>query len=189
MTGRVPTRHDGPVPAETPAPNAAPTSAPDVAYVDLERELRVLLRRAGAAAAAMARRIHPGLEASAYPLLAHIADHPGVRGSDLAAHFGVGRATISRQLSRLHTLGLVARARPWHVAAAALGWCWAVEALQATGLAAVVNDAVPPAAWLLGSTFAARDLVCYLVGVALACLLDTWAGARSATPRRPGRSG
>ena len=109
MTGRVPTRHDGPVPAETPAPNAAPTSAPDVAYVDLERELRVLLRRAGAAAAAMARRIHPGLEASAYPLLAHIADHPGVRGSDLAAHFGVGRATISRQLSRLHTLGLVAR--------------------------------------------------------------------------------
>lgn len=93
------------MPAET-----APTStAPDAAYVDLERELRILLRRAGAVATAMARRIHPGLEASAYPILAHIADHPGVRGSDLAAHFGVGRATISRQLSRLHSLGLVAR--------------------------------------------------------------------------------
>src|SRR5690606_41476999 len=64
---------------------------------------------AGAVATAMARSIHPGLEASAYPLLAHIADHPGVRGPELAAHFGVGRATISRQLSRLHALGLVAR--------------------------------------------------------------------------------
>lgn len=91
-----------------PAPDVA-TAEPDPAYVDLERELRILLRRAGAVATAMARRIHPGLEASAYPLLAHIADHPGVRGSELASHFGVGRATISRQLSRLHALGLVAR--------------------------------------------------------------------------------
>lgn len=101
------------MPAETaptiPVPGVARAAEPDAAYVELERELRILLRRAGAAATAMARRIHPGLEASAYPLLAHVADHPGVRGSDLAAHFGVGRATISRQLSRLHTLGLVAR--------------------------------------------------------------------------------
>ncbi|MFD4990590.1 DUF2809 domain-containing protein [Cellulosimicrobium cellulans] len=84
---------------------------------------------------------------------------------------------------------VLARARPLVAGALALGWCWTVEALQATGLATAVNDAVPPAAWLLGSTFAVRDLVCYLVGVALACLVDTWAGARSATPRRPGRSG
>ena len=106
-------RHDGRVPADTAptrtVPDAERATEPDVAYVDLERELRVLLRRGGAAATAMARRIHPDLEASAYPLLAHIADHPGVRGSELAAHFGVGRATISRQLSRLHALGLVAR--------------------------------------------------------------------------------
>ncbi len=113
MTACRPGRHDGRVPAETAptrtVPDAARAAEPDVAYVDLERELRVLLRRGGAAATAMARRIHPDLEASAYPLLAHIADHPGIRGSDLAAHFGVGRATISRQLSRLHALGLVAR--------------------------------------------------------------------------------
>ncbi|MCB7135230.1 MarR family winged helix-turn-helix transcriptional regulator [Cellulosimicrobium marinum] len=97
------------MPHETPAPQPAPTPAPDAAYVDLERELRIMLRRAGAVAGSMARRIHPDLDASAYPLLAHVADHPGVRGSELAAHFGVGRATISRQLSRLHGLGLVAR--------------------------------------------------------------------------------
>ncbi|KON74973.1 DUF2809 domain-containing protein [Cellulosimicrobium cellulans] len=84
---------------------------------------------------------------------------------------------------------VLARTRPLVAGSLALGWCWAVEALQATGLAAAVNDAVPPAAWLLGSTFAVRDLVCYLVGVGLACAVDTWAVARSVTPRRPGRSG
>ena len=46
----------------------------------------------------MARRIHPDLEASAYPLLAHIADHPGVRGSELAAHFGVAPTEVLRRL-------------------------------------------------------------------------------------------
>ncbi|WP_338403818.1 MarR family winged helix-turn-helix transcriptional regulator [Cellulosimicrobium arenosum] len=97
------------MPPETPAADAADSPAPDDAYVELERELRTLLRRAGAVAGAMARRIHPDLDASAYPLLAHIADQPGIRGSELAAHFGVGRATISRQLSRLFDLGLVAR--------------------------------------------------------------------------------
>ena len=81
------------------------------------------------------------------------------------------------------------RVRPLVPGAVAPGWCWAVEALQATGVAAAVNDAVPPAAWLLGSTFAVRDLVCYLVGVALACAVDAGVGARSATPRRPRTSG
>ena len=77
---------------------------------------------------------------------------------------------------------VLARARPWRVALLALGWCWAVEALQATGLAAAVNDAVPPAAWLLGSTFAVRDLVCYAAGVAVALVADVLAG-RSAARR------
>ncbi len=70
------------------------------------------------------------------------------------------------------------RARPAVVASLALAGCWVVEALQATGLVAAVNDAVPPAAWLLGSTFAVRDLVCYLGGVAAACAADAWAATR-----------
>ncbi len=68
---------------------------------------------------------------------------------------------------------LLPRLRTGAVAALALTWCWAVEALQATGLAAVVNDEVPPAAWLLGSTFAVRDLVCYAAGAGLALVADT----------------
>ncbi|WP_425955254.1 MarR family winged helix-turn-helix transcriptional regulator [Xylanimonas sp. McL0601] len=75
----------------------------------LEREIRVLVRRAASTAAQTALRVHPELEASAYPLLAHIHMHPGTRASDLAAHFGVGRATVSRQLSRLADLGLIHR--------------------------------------------------------------------------------
>ena len=73
---------------------------------------------------------------------------------------------------------VLARVRPVVAGAVALGWCWAVEALQATGLAAAVNDAVPPAAWLLGSTFAVRDLVCCLVGVAATCTVDAGAATR-----------
>ncbi|WP_166845018.1 MarR family winged helix-turn-helix transcriptional regulator [Isoptericola sp. BMS4] len=88
------------------APPPDPATDP---FGALEREIRVLIRRAQSAAAQTARRVHPELEASAYPLLAHIDMHPGLRGSDLAAHFGVGRATVSRQLSRLVELGLVHR--------------------------------------------------------------------------------
>lgn len=78
-------------------------------FEGLERELRLIIRRAQSSGASIARRVHPELDASAYPLLAHIAERPGVRGSDLATFFGVGRATVSRQLSRLVELGLVER--------------------------------------------------------------------------------
>jgi DNA-binding MarR family transcriptional regulator len=88
------------------APLPDPSSQP---FEALERELRVLIRRAQSSAAQTAKRVHPELDASAYPILAHISMRPGVRGSDLAAHFGVGRATVSRQLSRLVALGLVRR--------------------------------------------------------------------------------
>jgi len=75
----------------------------------LEREIRLIVRRAQSTGTQTARRVHPELDASAYPLLAHIHMNPGTRGSDLAAHFGVGRATVSRQLSRLEALGLIHR--------------------------------------------------------------------------------
>ena len=92
--------------ADTPTDHPDPVTDP---FGALERELRLIIRRAQSSSAQTAKRVHPELEASAYPLLAHISQHPGTRGSDLAAHFGVGRATISRQLSRLVELGLVHR--------------------------------------------------------------------------------
>nr|WP_277818530.1 DUF2809 domain-containing protein [Cellulosimicrobium arenosum] len=80
---------------------------------------------------------------------------------------------------------LVPRLRVAAAGGLALSWCWAVEGLQATGVASAVNDAVPPAAWLLGSTFAVRDLACYAVGVALTAGTDLVVGRAAA--RRPGR--
>ncbi|WP_369370680.1 MarR family winged helix-turn-helix transcriptional regulator [Promicromonospora sp. Populi] len=88
------------------AEDNAPEQGP---FEGLERELRLVIRRAQSNGASIARRVHPELDASAYPLLAHIAERPGARGSDLATFFGVGRATVSRQLSRLFELGLVER--------------------------------------------------------------------------------
>jgi DNA-binding MarR family transcriptional regulator len=75
----------------------------------VERELGLLLRRAHSSSTAVATRVHPDLDAAAYPLLVRIAGAPGIRSSELADHVGVGRATISRQVKRLEGLGLLSR--------------------------------------------------------------------------------
>lgn len=75
----------------------------------LERELTVLFRRARAASGDVARAVHPDLEAAAYGLLVRLEEAEPERATDLAAYFGVGKATMSRQLRALEDLGLVAR--------------------------------------------------------------------------------
>ncbi|MBY8882648.1 MarR family winged helix-turn-helix transcriptional regulator [Actinacidiphila acidipaludis] len=75
----------------------------------LEREITVLLRRARAASGELARAVHPDLESSAYGLLVRLVEAEPERATDLAAYFGVGKATMSRQLRALEDLGLVAR--------------------------------------------------------------------------------
>ncbi|MBB5936942.1 MarR family winged helix-turn-helix transcriptional regulator [Streptomyces zagrosensis] len=82
----------------------------DSAFLALERELSVFLRRARANSGEMAREVHPDLEPAAYGLLARLNDVGQVRATDLASYFGVGKATMSRQLRALETLGLIARA-------------------------------------------------------------------------------
>src|SRR4051794_35825612 len=57
----------------------------------------------------MARALHPDLEPAAYGLLVRLADTGQQRATDLAAYFGVGKATMSRQLRALEDLGLVTR--------------------------------------------------------------------------------
>jgi DNA-binding MarR family transcriptional regulator len=79
------------------------------AYGAIERELCVLLRRARAISADMGREVHPDLDPEAYGLLVGIHDYGRARASDLAGHFGLGKATISRQLTVLADLGLIER--------------------------------------------------------------------------------
>ncbi|MDI5966742.1 MarR family winged helix-turn-helix transcriptional regulator [Streptantibioticus silvisoli] len=75
----------------------------------LERELTVLYRRARASSGEMARQMHPDLEAAAYGLLVRLAESGEERATDLAGYFGVGKATMSRQLRALEELGFVSR--------------------------------------------------------------------------------
>ena len=86
------------------------TASPsDLAFEQLEHEVAVLLRRARGVSGALAREVHPELDAAAYGLLAHIDDIGSVRVTDLAAFFGVGKPTVSRQIALLERLALVAR--------------------------------------------------------------------------------
>ncbi|WP_405648489.1 MarR family winged helix-turn-helix transcriptional regulator [Streptomyces sp. NBC_00019] len=79
-------------------------------FLALERELTVLLRRARANQGEMAREVHPDLESAAYGLLVRLEESGQQRATELAAYIGVGKATMSRQLRALETLGLVTRA-------------------------------------------------------------------------------
>ncbi|MFJ3926852.1 MarR family winged helix-turn-helix transcriptional regulator [Streptomyces sp. NPDC090022] len=81
----------------------------DQEFLALERELSVFLRRARASSGEMARELHPGLEPAAYGLLVRLEAAGRQRATELAAYFGVGKATMSRQLRALEDLGLIAR--------------------------------------------------------------------------------
>ncbi|WP_229377201.1 MarR family winged helix-turn-helix transcriptional regulator [Streptomyces spirodelae] len=98
----------------TDSPNGAsavddPVEAFGPECLDVERELAVFLRRARASSGEMARQVHPDLEPAAYGLLVRLEDAGEQRATELAGYFGVGKATISRQLQALLQLGLVDR--------------------------------------------------------------------------------
>ncbi|MEV6105224.1 MarR family transcriptional regulator [Streptomyces sp. NPDC051940] len=76
----------------------------------LEAELAVFYRRARAVSAELARSVHPELEPAAYALLVRLAESGEQRATDIACYFGVGKATMSRQLRTLEELGLIERA-------------------------------------------------------------------------------
>ncbi|WP_443078600.1 MarR family winged helix-turn-helix transcriptional regulator [Streptomyces sp. NBC_01497] len=78
-------------------------------FLDLERELAVFLRRARANSGEMAREVHPDLEPSAYGLLVRLEETGQQRATELSVYFGVGKATMSRQLRTLQEIGLIAR--------------------------------------------------------------------------------
>ena len=75
----------------------------------LEHELAVLLRRSRTINRETARNVHPDLEPEAYSLLVRLDIVGESRPSDLAAYFGIGKPTLSRQVQLLERLGLVAR--------------------------------------------------------------------------------
>ena len=72
-------------------------------------------------------------------------------------------------------LSFVFAHRPgWQAAVGAIVFCAGIEALQLTGLPAVLGEVFPPALLVLGSTFSALDLVAYVIGVLVALGVATW---------------
>jgi DNA-binding MarR family transcriptional regulator len=79
------------------------------AFVALEREIGLLLRRSRALSARLAGQLHPDLDGAAYGLLALLQDAGPLRASDLVARLGLDKSTVSRQVANLVGLGLVDR--------------------------------------------------------------------------------
>jgi len=80
---------------------------PDDAIDVVERQLTILWRRARATSRRVARTVHPDLEPAAYGLMLVLQRHGQLRLTELAADIGVGKPSVSRQVSFLENLGLV----------------------------------------------------------------------------------
>lgn len=79
------------------------------AYVVVEREIGLLLRRSRAMSTRLARELHPELDGAAYGLLALLYDAGPLRATDLVVRLGLDKSTVSRQVASLVELGLVSR--------------------------------------------------------------------------------
>jgi DNA-binding MarR family transcriptional regulator len=82
---------------------------PHAAFVELEREIGLLLRRSRAISSRLAGQLHPDLDGAAFGLLALLQDAGPLRASDLVARLGLDKSTVSRQVASLVSLGLVDR--------------------------------------------------------------------------------
>jgi DNA-binding MarR family transcriptional regulator len=85
-------------------------SATHEAFVELEREIGLLLRRSRAISARLAGQLHPELDGAAYGLLSLLQDAGPLRASELVTRIGLDKSTVSRQVAHLVDLGLVNRA-------------------------------------------------------------------------------
>ncbi len=71
----------------------------------IQREMTSFARRARATAG----RMHPELSLVSYTLLAHLEGSDGCRATDLAAHYGLDKSTVSRQVTALERAALIER--------------------------------------------------------------------------------
>ena len=101
------------------------------------------------------------------------------RGDGLPADLAGG--VLYAVLVQLLVLIAAPRARPAVAAAVALGACVAVELAQLTAVPAGLAAAWPPAAYGLGSTFVATDLLAYAGGVAVVTAADVLLRRRAGT--------
>ena len=80
------------------------------AYVRLEREVALLLRRSRAISGRLGGELHHDLDGAAYGLLVLLDDAGPLRASDVVVRLGLDKSTVSRQVASLVDLGMVDRA-------------------------------------------------------------------------------
>lgn len=94
----------------SPADHGIPASSAKVAAVELlDAQLSLLWRRARAINHQLTRSVHPDLEPAAYGLLSVLLHQGGMRLTELAKRIGVGKPSVSRQITFLVSVGLVAK--------------------------------------------------------------------------------
>jgi DNA-binding MarR family transcriptional regulator len=76
---------------------------------DLEREMGVVVRRIRRVIEQRARAVHPDLAPSSYLMLTYVAEHGPLRASEIADQFDIDKGAVSRQVTHLTDLGLLAR--------------------------------------------------------------------------------
>lgn len=76
----------------------------------LEHEVGVMIRRVRRVIAIRAAMVHPDLQPASYLLLSSIASSGPVRASALVELFDTDKGAVSRQVSHLLDLGLLAKA-------------------------------------------------------------------------------
>lgn len=81
--------------------------APGDAIEQLEQQLSMLWRRSRSISHRVARDVHPDMEPAAYGLLVILQSEGAMRLTELAANIGVGKPSVSRQVTLLERLGLV----------------------------------------------------------------------------------
>jgi len=86
-----------------------PAQDSHAAYVALEREVALLLRRSRAIQGRLAGELHADLDGAAYGLLVLLDDAGPLRASDVVTKLGLDKSTVSRQVASLVALGLVDR--------------------------------------------------------------------------------
>lgn len=107
------------LPSKAPPANHAAESASagmdssgdsvDTALNTVEHQISLFWRRARAVSQQLSRQVHPDMEPAAYGLLAVIRQDGPIRLTELAQNIGVGKPSVSRQISFLESIGLVSK--------------------------------------------------------------------------------
>src|ERR1044072_3637899 len=76
---------------------------------NLEREMGVMVRRIRRVIGLRARAVHPDLVPSSYLMLSYVAEQGPLRAAEIAEQFDIDKGAVSRQVTHLTELGLLAR--------------------------------------------------------------------------------